>query len=81
MGRNPMTDAPTSATITDIRDLRSFRPGRLGKWDKVIVYSLGPNINYTVVLDAETYTPEAGLAAVKRDAGDRLKIIGQTVTL
>ncbi len=67
--------------IIDVRAAPSAQPGRAGQVDRFVFYTLDARPTpYMVRVPGES-GEEAVLEAVKRDAQERLKLIGKTVTL
>lgn len=67
--------------IVDVRQAPSSLPERQGKLDRFVLYRIdGSQIPYVVRVPDEL-SEAATLEAVKKDAAERLKLIGKTLTL
>ncbi len=66
--------------IVDVRAAPSSQPDRAGKLDHFVLYRIdGGPVPYMVRVPAES-SEQAVLDAVKKDAQDRLKLIGKTLS-
>lgn len=69
------------AKILDLRRVPSTLDGRVGKTDAIIFYQVEGGRVYMVRVPEEGLTESGALAAVKKDAEERAKFIGKSVTL
>ena len=69
------------ARIIDSRKVPSVNQNRLGKFDQLITYNMGPGQTFLIVMDAERVTDAAVLEAIKRDIAERGALVGRTFTV
>jgi hypothetical protein len=74
-------NAPQEITILDVHDLPSPDPARLGKTDRLVIYSTDAAHRYAVRLPAETFSEDALRAAIRADLAQRAKWTGRKFTM
>ena len=68
-------------TVVDVRRMPSPNPQRMGKYDQMVVYELGPGQRFVLSLPAEGFTEETLRAAVKADLAERGKWLNREIKL
>lgn len=64
--------------IVDELDIGSMVPGRFGKRDVLVRYTVDEQRTYDIVLPAETFTSELAIKAISEREKERAKLIGKT---
>ena len=68
---------PTKFKIFDVRSVPSAEPGRVGKYDKLVMYELDPMRRYIIRMAEEDFIEEKMIQAVKADMAERAQYTGK----
>lgn len=68
-------------TIVDTRRILSVDAKRMGKWDRLVAYSLGPGENHVVRIPDEELTEAAIRAAITADVKERATWAGKKLSV
>lgn len=79
-GIPPMPLKPT-VKIVDVRDVPSPEPERVGKFDRVVTYSIDAFRMYVTRLPAEDFTEEKLKARIKTEIAERGTWIGREMKI
>lgn len=66
-------------TVTDVREGPSGIPGRLGKTDVIVTYTVDDVRAYQTRLNKEDSSPEAIRKQITAEEKDRLQVIGMEI--
>jgi len=69
------------AEILDVRKVPSTDPGRLGKFDILVTYRIGPAQVYMIRVAEEEFTEEQVTEAIKKDIEEKKRWIGRKITI
>lgn len=79
-GIPPMPVKPT-VKIVDVRDVPSPEPERVGKFDRVVTYSVDAYRMYVTRLPAEDFSEEKLKARIKAEIAERGTWIGREMKI
>ena len=68
-------------TIIETKRIKAVAPERLGKWDRIVYWQIGPGQVFMTELPDEGFTDQALQAAIKRDLDERAKLVGKKYQL
>lgn len=67
--------------LLEMRRIPSPDPARVGKFDVLVVYELEDRSQHATLLPEEGLTDQKLAEQIKKEAGERARLIGKTLTI